>query len=170
MTNQDNLYGLAQRLGGLLRQRGLKLATAESCTGGWVGQAITSVPGSSEWYDRGIIAYSNQAKQDMLGVSETTLGRFGAVSEQTVTEMVSGALQRSGADLALAISGVAGPGGGTGEKPVGIVCFAWGRKGAEAVVETRYLQGDRAAVRRQAVEIALQRMLDLVGVPSDAAQ
>ncbi|MDE2311380.1 MAG: nicotinamide-nucleotide amidohydrolase family protein, partial [Betaproteobacteria bacterium] len=119
---------LAAQVGGLLKAQGLMLATAESCTGGGVAQAITDVAGSSAWFERGFIAYSNQAKQQMLGVSEATLNQHGAVSEATVREMAAGALQRSGAHVALAVSGIAGPDGGTPDKPVGTVWFAWGIK------------------------------------------
>ncbi|MBM3345942.1 MAG: CinA family protein, partial [Betaproteobacteria bacterium] len=128
----DTLSALAAGLGAVLRERSLMLATAESCTGGWVGQAVTAVSGSSDWYDRGFITYSNAAKQEMLGVSPDTIERHGAVSEQTAREMAVGALTHSRAQLALAITGVAGPLGGTAHNPVGTVCFAWAMRARDA--------------------------------------
>ena len=156
------LYQLAQRVGAALKTRTLMLATAESCTGGWIGAAITAVPGSSDWYERGFITYSYVSKREMLGVKAKTLQKFGAVSEQTVTEMAAGALAASYAHVAVAISGTAGPGGGTPEKPVGTVCLAWALRNGEPVAETRHFAGDREAVRRQAVERVLERALELL--------
>src|ERR1043166_3670914 len=130
------------------------LVTAESCTGGWVGEAVTMVPGSSEWFERGFITYTYISKREMLGVKVKTLEKFGAVSEQTVREMAAGALARSHAQIALAVSGTAGPSGGTREKPVGTVCFAWAGKRGAIVTETRLFRGDRQAIRRKAVEHA----------------
>jgi nicotinamide-nucleotide amidase len=146
-----------------LRQRGLMLATAESCTGGWVAQLVTSVPGSSQWFDRGFVTYSNSAKQEMLGVSAAVLEQHGAVSEQTVAAMVSGALSHSHAQVALAISGVAGPAGGSLEKPVGTVCLAWGMTDQPVVTRRLQLPGERQEVRRQAVVLALNGLLELLG-------
>ena len=154
----DELYQLAEAVGRALQSKGWMIATAESCTGGWIGQAITMVPGSSQWFDRGFITYTNRAKMEMLGVSADTLKRHGAVSEQTVEEMVSGALQRSAAQIAVAVSGVAGPTGGTPEKPVGTVCLAWGTRDGPARLRTLRLTGDRDAVRRQTVVIALREL------------
>jgi len=139
------------------------LVTAESCTGGWVGQAITSVPGSSHWYDRGFIAYTNGAKRELLDVSTGVLARFGAVSEQTARTMADGALVNSRADVSLAITGIAGPGGGTGEKPVGTVWFAWAGKNRETRTGRHRFDGDRTAVRRQAVETALLGLSEFIG-------
>lgn len=156
------LHQLAQEVGAALKSRALMLATAESCTGGWIGAAITAVPGSSDWYERGFITYSYVSKREMLGVKAKTLQKFGAVSEQTVTEMAAGALAASYAHVAVAISGTAGPGGGTPEKPVGTVCLAWALRGGEPVAETRHFAGDREAVRRQAVERVLERALELL--------
>lgn len=155
----DDLYELAFRLGEELKVRNLWLASAESCTGGWVGEAVTSVSGSSAWYDRGFITYTNQAKQDMLGVSAETLAAFGAVSEATVKEMAFGALKHSRAQVTVAISGIAGPTGGTPEKPVGLVWFAWAFQDGRVEVERLIFSGDRQAVRRQAVEHALKGLL-----------
>lgn len=156
----DALYQLAEEVGTELKRRGMMLVTAESCTGGWVGEAITAVPGSSCWFDRGFITYTNEAKQEMLGVAAATLEQHGAVSESTVREMVLGALNNSHAQVALAISGIAGPGGGTPEKPVGMVCFAWGFAKGPAASEWKQLEGDRYEVRRQAVEHGLHGLLE----------
>jgi nicotinamide-nucleotide amidase len=141
-----------------LRQRSYRLVVAESCTGGWLAKILTDLPGSSEWFDRGYVTYSNQAKQVMLGVSSTTLQQSGAVSEACVLEMAQGALAESGADAAVAISGIAGPGGGSKEKPVGTVCFAWQIKGGEGVSSRHCFDGDRNQVRWQAVVYALQEL------------
>lgn len=156
----DELYRLAECVGNVLKQRAMMLASAESCTGGWVGEAVTAVPGSSLWFDRGFITYTNEAKQEMLGVAAATLATYGAVSEQTVREMASGALNNSRAQVALAISGIAGPGGGTPEKPVGTVWFAWGFASGAVASERRQFSGDRREVRRQAVECGLRGLLE----------
>ena len=145
----DTLGMLATLAGARLKAKGLKLATAESCTGGWVAQAITSVSGSSEWFDRGFVTYSNEAKCEMLGVRPGTLSAHGAVSEPTAQEMAAGAIEHSAAGVAVAVTGVAGPTGGSPEKPVGMVCFAWVLSGHPAESETRRFDGDRDAVRRQ---------------------
>jgi nicotinamide-nucleotide amidase len=152
---------LAQQVGAALKARGLRLVTAESCTGGWVSMALTAVAGSSDWFERGYVTYSNAAKREDLGVAEDTLRRHGAVSEETAREMVAGALQRSGAQVALAITGIAGPTGGTPAKPVGTVCFAWAH-GSNISSETRRFAGDRESVRRQSVDHALQGLLQLL--------
>lgn len=153
------LYRLAEALGEALTARGLMLATAESCTGGWVAEAVTMVPGSSDWFERGFVTYTYVSKREMLGVDGDILGRYGAVSEEVACQMVRGALERSHAQVAVGVSGVAGPGGGTPEKPVGTVCFAWGLKGGACHAETIRFLGDREAVRRQAVEHALKGVL-----------
>jgi nicotinamide-nucleotide amidase len=150
------LLRLAQEAGWALQRAGWMVATAESCTGGWIAQAVTTVPGASAWFDRGFVVYSNVAKQELLGVRSDTLARHGAVSEETVREMAHGALERSRAQLAVAVSGIAGPTGGTQEKPVGTVCIAWAVRGRPTRVETHRFLGDREAVRRQAVEAALE--------------
>jgi nicotinamide-nucleotide amidase len=165
-TPPHELYRLAEQAGAALKARGWMLASAESCTGGWVGEVVTAVPGSSHWYDRGFITYTNEAKQEMLGVAAETLARFGAVSEQTVCEMVAGALKHSRAQVALAISGIAGPGGGSLEKHVGTVCLAWGVKDGPVEAQTRHFSGDRQQVRAQAVAAALQGVLDCIGTDS----
>jgi nicotinamide-nucleotide amidase len=151
---------IANRVGEQLKTKGLVLATAESCTGGWVAQAVTSVSGSSEWFDRGFVTYSNEAKREMLGVRGETLERHGAVSEETAREMAAGALDASRAHLAVAITGVAGPSGGTPQKPVGMVCFAWAQRDGAVESATRHFDGDREAVRRQSVMFGLQGVLD----------
>jgi nicotinamide-nucleotide amidase len=142
-----------------LQRRGWMLVCAESCTGGGVAAALTDLAGSSAWFDRGFVTYSNQAKQEMLGVSAETLAKFGAVSRETVTEMARGALLHSGAQLSVAISGIAGPGGGTPDKPVGTVWIAWATPGLVDAV-WRHLPGDRAAVRAAAVDVALHGLLE----------
>ncbi len=153
---------LAAQVGGLLKAHGLMLATAESCTGGGVAQAITEVAGSSAWFERGFVTYSNLSKQQMLGVSEATLARYGAVSEATVREMVAGALANSTAQVALAVSGIAGPDGGTPDKPVGTVWFAWGVKQDGVLVYRHRFEGTRTDIRAHAVRVALQGVLDLL--------
>jgi nicotinamide-nucleotide amidase len=152
---------LARKVGGALKAKGLKLVTAESCTGGWVAMAVTAVAGSSDWFERGYVTYSNAAKREELGVSEATLRRHGAVSEATAREMAAGALKKGGGQVALAITGVAGPTGGTPDKPVGMVCFAW-TDGSKMRSETKRFDGDRERVRRQSVVHALQEVLELL--------
>ena len=152
---------LAQKLGAALEAQGKKIATAESCTGGWVAMALTAIPGSSGWFERGYVTYSNAAKREDLGVAEETLRRHGAVSEEVAREMAAGALERARAQVALAITGVAGPSGGTKDKPVGLVCFAWAL-GSKITSQTRRFDGDRESVRRQSVLHALERVLELL--------
>ena len=155
----EALYRLAFRVGRELKRKDLMVASAESCTGGWIGQAITMVPGSSEWFERGFITYTYISKREMLGVKGTTLARHGAVSEQVVREMALGALRHSHAQISVAVSGVDGPGGGTPDKPVGTVCFAWARAPGKAEVQTRRFRGDRDDVRRRTVAHALRGVL-----------
>ncbi len=160
-SGQDSGRLLAQQVGAALKQHGMALVTAESCTGGGVAQAVTMISGSSAWFDRGFVTYSNASKEEMLGVSPDTLEAHGAVSEQTVREMVDGALQYSRAQVAVSVSGVAGPTGGTPEKPVGMVWFAWGTN--ESVhAECHHLSGDRDAIRAKSVQIALQGVLNIM--------
>jgi len=158
----SELYRLAVEAGRTLQAGGRMLVTAESCTGGWVAEAMTMVPGSSQWFERGFVTYTDLAKRDMLGVQPDTLERHGAVSEATVREMVAGALANSPGDVALAVSGVAGPGGGTAAKPVGMVCLAWGLRGGDAVAVTRHFPGDREAVRRDSVIAALEGLIKML--------
>jgi nicotinamide-nucleotide amidase len=150
---------LAARVGQALKAAGAKLVTAESCTGGWVAQVVTSVAGSSDWFERGYVTYSNDAKSEDLGVPAEVLERHGAVSEETARAMAAGALKKTGASVALSVTGVAGPGGGSAAKPVGTVCFAWAR-GGKIRSETKRFDGDRDSVRRQSVIHALQGVLE----------
>lgn len=156
------LHALAERAGARLRAAGLSLVTAESCTGGWVAEAITAIAGSSVWFDRGFVVYSYAAKRELLKVAAATLERYGAVSEETAREMVAGALAASAAGIALAITGIAGPTGGTPDKPVGTVCFAWCLAGSTPTSETRHFEGDRERVRRAAVVFSLRRLVALL--------
>lgn len=156
------MEGLAAQVGELLHAQGLMLATAESCTGGGVAQAITEIAGSSEWFERGFVTYSNESKREMLGVSQDALKLHGAVSEAVVREMVAGALHKSRAQVALAVSGIAGPSGGTPEKPVGTVWFAWGVRGGEVVARLHHLSGNRTEIRAQSVQIALQGVVEML--------
>lgn len=159
---------LAQRVGRELTTAGALLVTAESCTGGGVAQAATSVSGSSAWFERGFVTYSNAAKEEMLGVARATLERYGAVSEETARAMALGALRHGRGTIAVAITGVAGPSGGTPAKPVGLVCFAWATRSA-ARTESRHFPGDREEVRRQAVTRALQGVLELLATQPRSA-
>ncbi len=163
MIEEIHIQTLAKNVAGKLLKQGHKLAAAESCTGGWICQTVTDIAGSSEWFDRGFITYSNQAKQEMLGVPESVLAVHGAVSEEAVCAMVAGALRNSQADCALAVSGIAGPGGGTEGKPVGTVWFAWQRRGGDCMSLSKQLEGDRRSVRLQAVALALEGILHIDG-------
>ncbi len=162
MESEHSIRQLAEQVGIALEKRALMLATAESCTGGWVAQTLTATAGSSRWFERGFVTYSNHAKEEMLGVSAATLGRFGAVSEEVVHEMVVGALQHSRAQVSVAISGIAGPGGGTADKPVGTVWLAWGQEGGVVQAQRCCFSGERDAVRQQAVIAALAGVLRLL--------
>jgi nicotinamide-nucleotide amidase len=161
-VSQEELEALAAELGATLLARGWMLAAAESCTGGWAAQALTAVAGSSVWFERGFVTYSNAAKREMLGVRAATLEAHGAVSEETAREMASGALAHSQAAAAFAITGIAGPTGGTPEKPVGTVCFAWAGTGFETVAERLVFPGDRRSIRAQSVRHALKKLLALM--------
>lgn len=156
----DPLYTLGHLAGSRLKARGERLVSAESCTGGWVAQVVTSVAGSSEWFERGFVTYSNEAKHELIGVRGETLARHGAVSEETAREMALGALAASHGTIALAVTGVAGPSGGTPAKPVGMVCFAWAGRSGAVKSETRHFTGDREKVRRQSVMRALQGVIE----------
>ena len=155
----DALDKLAAEVGLRLKKRRWMLAAAESCTGGWVAAAMTAIAGSSEWFERGFVTYSNEAKHEMLGVPADLIERCGAVSEEVARAMAVGALRHSRAQIALSITGVAGPGGGSDDKPVGLVCFGWAVGNLTQVVETKRFSGDREAVRRAAVNHALQGVL-----------
>ena len=156
----DERSALAAALGAALRERGLTVVTAESCTGGLVAGAITDVAGSSAWFERGFVTYSNEAKMEMLGVRPETLATHGAVSEATAAEMAAGALAHSRAGLAVAVTGIAGPDGGSAAKPVGTVCFGWARRAGAVDTQTCRFAGDRGAVRAATVEAALRGLLD----------
>ena len=159
------LKALSAELGERLAARGWRVTTAESCTGGLVAGAITDTAGSSGWFDVGYVAYSNEAKSRLLGVAPALLAEHGAVSEATARAMAEGALRQSGAQLALAVTGIAGPGGGGDAKPVGTVCFAWAVAGAATETATRRFDGDRAGVRRQSVIAALEGAVGRVRRP-----
>jgi len=157
------LQRLAENVGTRMRTAHHRLVTAESCTGGWIAKTVTDIAGSSDWFDCGLAAYSYEAKQALLGVRPETLEKCGAVSRETVLEMVSGALVHSGATLAVAVTGIAGPGGGTHDKPVGSVWIAWKARGGYADAQLFHFDGDRESVRRQTVAASLQglsRLLD----------
>lgn len=166
MTDAE-LSALAQRLGERLQRRGLKIVTAESCTGGWLAKALTDNPGSSAWFERGYVTYSNTAKTELLGVDPATIERHGAVSEAVVLEMARGAIAHSHAEVAAAVSGVAGPDGGTPAKPVGTVWCGFIWPGRAALAEGIHLTGDREGIRRAAVRVALQRLLALADQADD---
>lgn len=156
---EDRLTALARQVGEVCRLRGRVLALAESCTAGGACEAITRVPGSSGWLDRGFVTYSDESKMELLGVRAETLQTHGAVSPEAAREMVLGTLRWSRADTAVAITGIAGPGGGSLDKPVGLVWFAWSVRAGAVRVEERRFEGDREAIRRQAVETALKGLL-----------
>jgi nicotinamide-nucleotide amidase len=160
-TGDQELEGLALRLGRALLVRGWHVATAESCTGGWIAKALTDVPGSSQWFSGGIVSYSNAAKTDLLGVGNELLAQHGAVSEAVVRAMANGARERLRTELAVAVSGIAGPDGGSSDKPVGTVCFAFATPTVTGAARRVFL-GGREAVRRQSVAFALERLVDLV--------
>jgi nicotinamide-nucleotide amidase len=164
MSSESELFELAERVGLRLRAAGRRIVTAESCTAGWIAKALTDIPGSSQWFECGFVTYSNAAKMRDVGVSARTLANEGAVSEATVREMAEGALRVSGADVAVAVSGIAGPDGGTPAKPVGTVWFCAASRRAEVtglVSEVQLFAGDRGLIRRRSVERALQLVLCL---------
>lgn len=161
---------LAEDVGTALLARRMWLATAESCTAGGVAYAVTQVAGSSQWFDRGFVTYSDAAKRQMLGVSAVDLRLHGAVSEPVARAMARGSLLASDAHIAVGITGIAGPGGGSADKPVGMVCFSWALRRAGELrlrTETRRLRGDRAAVRTQAIVVALEGLLQVLAENAD---
>ena len=161
MHSDDNaLDELARQVGEHLRERHESLVTAESCTGGWIAKTVTGISGSSDWFDCGMVAYSYEAKQALLGVHPQTLETHGAVSRECVVEMVSGALANAGGTVAVAVTGIAGPGGGSADKPVGTVWIGWKRRGGYARAQVFHFDGDRDAVRRQTVAAALGGLLE----------
>lgn len=164
MANDEDLFKLAVQVGHHLANTGRQLVSAESCTGGWVGKALTDVPGSSGWYLGGVVAYSNELKQRILRVGGETLAVHGAVSDATVREMACGALEQFGGHIALAVSGIAGPGGAQSGKPVGTVWFAWAWRHGQAIhsnARLKLFSGDRDEVRRRSVAMALGGVLEL---------
>jgi nicotinamide-nucleotide amidase len=168
-----SLASLSRQCGTLLQQQHCRVTTAESCTGGWIAQAITAVEGSSEWFDVGFVTYSNAAKRSVLQVPLEFLegsAAPGAVSRETVIAMAQGALKLASAQFAVATSGIAGPGGGSTDKPVGTVCLAWasrlpGETDIQTTAQVQHFMGDRAAVRRQSVQVALEGLLKLLQEP-----
>ncbi len=169
IPTDDDLHRLATETGARLRASHHMLVTAESCTGGWIAKTVTDVAGSSDWFDCGMVVYSYEAKQAMLGVQPQTLETHGAVSRETAIEMVSGALVHSGASIAVAVTGIAGPGGGSEDKPVGTVWVAWKRRGGYARAAVFHFEGDRDAVRRQTVAAALGGIGELPAASGDPA-
>ena len=159
---ESELKQLAQDLGVKLQARQWSVATAESCTGGLVGQLLTSLPGCSGWFERGFITYSNVSKQEMLGVTAATLEAFGAVSEETASEMAKGALMHSHAHVSLSITGIAGPDGGTPQKPVGMVCYGWALGDGTLLTSTCRLSGDREEIRTRAAAAAIRGLIELL--------
>jgi nicotinamide-nucleotide amidase len=157
------LRSLAEKAGALLLAAKRRLATAESCTGGWVAKCLTDIAGSSQWFERGYVTYSNLAKEQSIGVAASVIETFGAVSRPTVEQMAAGALHDSGADMAVAITGIAGPDGGSADKPVGLVWLALAQRAAAPVVEQHHFTGDREAIRRAAVATALRLVIVAAG-------
>ena len=161
-ANASTAQVMAERLGQALLTAQQMLVTAESCTGGGIAWLVTSIAGSSQWFERGIVAYSNAAKQELLAVSNDVLTTYGAVSEQTAAAMASGALENSHADFSVAVTGIAGPDGGSEEKPVGTVCFGWSRRDGETRTTRVVFEGDRQQVREQAILLAIEGLLDMI--------
>ncbi len=157
----NEVQNLTRQLAECLVRRGQRICTAESCTGGLIAKTFTDLAGSSEWFDRGFVTYSNQSKIDMLGVCAETLAQYGAVSQQVAAEMVAGAISHSEAQLAIAVTGIAGPGGGSEEKPVGTVWFGFVCDG-KISTEQRHFDGDRGAVRQNSLHFAIEKILHLV--------
>jgi nicotinamide-nucleotide amidase len=170
MSLNDESLVLAADLGHALRARHWRVATAESCTGGLVAGAITAIAGSSDWFERGFVTYSDEAKHEMLGVPVAVIAAHGAVSEAVAVAMAEGARSISGSQCALSVTGVAGPGGGSVAKPVGMVCFGWAVDGVPARVATRHFAGDRAGIRSQSVVAALRGLLEMVAAPPSSSE
>jgi len=160
--SEQELVDLAEQLGECMKAKGMKLASAESCTGGWLAKIITDIPGSSAWFTGSVVSYSNTAKQSLLGVNESTLNEFGAVSGETVLEMSDGLFLHTDADVAVSISGIAGPDGGSEDKPVGLVWLSWGKRDKSVFANPFNFAGDREAVRKQSIKQALNCLLDLL--------
>ena len=161
-VTESELRELAEQLGECMKAKGMMLASAESCTGGWLAKIITDIPGSSAWFTGSVVSYSNEAKQSLLGVNESTLNEFGAVSGETVLEMSDGLFAHTDADVAVSVSGIAGPDGGTEEKPVGLVWLSWGKRDKSVFANPFNFDGDREEVRKQSIKQALNCLLDLL--------
>jgi nicotinamide-nucleotide amidase len=159
---KNDLHEVTQELASVLIKNNWCLSTAESCTGGMVAASITELAGSSEWFERGYVTYSNQAKSQDIDVSQNLIEQHGAVSDQVARAMALGAKQNSGSDIALSITGIAGPTGGSPEKPVGTVCFAWLLANDQMISETKHFEGDRQKIRQQACDFSLRKLLSLV--------
>jgi nicotinamide-nucleotide amidase len=159
---EQELSDLAEELGACMKDKGIKLASAESCTGGWLAKIITDIPGSSEWFTGSVVCYSNESKTSLLGVHENTLTEFGAVSGDTVIEMADGLFSHTDADVAVGVSGIAGPDGGTEDKPVGLVWLSWGKRDKSVYAKPYNFAGDREAVRKQSIAQALSNLLDVL--------
>lgn len=162
VVSEQELRDLAEQLGECLSAKGMKLASAESCTGGWLAKIITDIPGSSAWFTGSVVCYSNESKHSLLGVDEKTLQEFGAVSGETVLEMSDGIFTHTDADVAVSVSGIAGPDGGTEDKPVGLVWLSWGKRDKSVFANPFNFAGDREAVRKQSIKQALNNLLDLL--------
>jgi nicotinamide-nucleotide amidase len=161
-TSEQELRDLAGQLGECMKALGLTLASAESCTGGWLAKIITDIPGSSAWFTGSVVSYSNEAKHSLLGVNEATLKEFGAVCGETVLEMTDGLFAHTEADVAVSVSGIAGPDGGSEDKPVGLVWLSWGKRDKSIYAEPYHFDGDREAVRKESIKQALNCLLDLL--------
>lgn len=166
MVDETRLETLSIQIGQKLKAQGKTVTTAESCTGGWIAKVLTDIAGSSDYFQRGFVTYSNEAKHQMIGVTDASLQQFGAVSQQVVEEMASGALKEATADIAISVSGIAGPGGGSIDKPVGTVWFGFAQKQVDGTVlviaRHRVFQGDRNQVRLQSTGYALETLLSLL--------
>lgn len=160
-VTEQTIRDLAQQLGEYLKQSGIKVATAESCTGGWIAKLITDIPGSSRWYEGSVVCYSNEAKHSLLGVPMETIDKYGAVSSDTVLSMINGLFERTLAELAVSVSGIAGPDGGTDQKPVGTVWIGYGKRGENAFAREFHFEGNRESIRLQSVEACLKLLIDL---------
>jgi nicotinamide-nucleotide amidase len=162
--HKHDLHQVTQELARVLIKNNWHLSTAESCTGGMVAASITELAGSSEWFERGYVTYSNQSKSEDIDVSQNLIEQHGAVSDQVARAMALGAKQNSGSDLTLSITGIAGPTGGSPEKPIGTVCFAWALANDQIVSETKHFEGNRQQIRQQACDFSLRKLLDLLRI------
>ncbi len=162
ILSEQKLRSLAEQLGDCFKAHGIKLASAESCTGGWLAKIITDIPGSSAWFTGSVVCYSNESKQSLLGVTENTLETFGAVSRETVLELANGLFDKTNADVDVTVSGIAGPDGGSDDKPVGLVWISWGRRGELVLTRSFNFAGDREDVRKQSIAQMLQCLLNLI--------